>query len=152
MIHIRNIRSGKPKCFISLGHGSPSGINDMTKVEGSEAYRISGSDPFVMFTLTNHVRTLDASQLVFELNCGEKKEPVQVQVFWHSAGTVLSEANSVRFVTNPGITAIDLSLLFSWAHAGAVTAVRVDFDSPSVCPVLTIQSIPLVDIAKRSPV
>ena len=26
--------SGKPKHFISLSHGSPSGINDMTKVEG----------------------------------------------------------------------------------------------------------------------
>ena len=53
----------------------------MTKIERSEAYRISGADPFVMFTLTNQVLTLDASQLVFELNCGEKKEPVLVRIF-----------------------------------------------------------------------
>lgn len=135
--------SGKPKHFISLSNGSPSGINDMTKVEGSEAYRISGADPYVTFTLTNQVRTLDASQLVFELNCGEKKEPVQLQVFWHSASTVFSEANSVRIATNPGITAIDLSPLYSWTQADAVTDIRIDVDSPTACPVLTINSIEL---------
>jgi alginate O-acetyltransferase complex protein AlgJ len=135
--------SGKPKQFISLSHGSPSGINDLTKVERSETYRISGADPFVMFTLINQVLTLDASQLVFELNCGEKKEPVRVQIFWHSAGTVFSEANSVHFATNPGITAIDLSPNFSWIHAGAVTDVRIDIDSSSACPILTINNLEL---------
>lgn len=135
--------SGKPKHFISLSHGFSSGINNMTKVEKSEAYRILGPDPFVILTLTNQVRTLDASQLVFELNCGEKKEPVLVQVFWHSAGTVFSEAHSVRFATNPGITAIDLSQNFSWIHAGAVTDVRIDIDSSIACPVLTINSMEL---------
>ncbi|HSL05945.1 MAG TPA: hypothetical protein VK901_20715 [Nitrospiraceae bacterium] len=135
--------SGKPKHFISLSHGSPSGINDMTKVEGSDAYRISGADPFVMFTLTRQIWTLDASQLVFELNCGEKNEPVRVQVFWHSVGTVFSEASSVRFATNPGITSIDLSPHFAWIHAGAVTDVRIDIDSSSACPVLTINSMEL---------
>jgi hypothetical protein len=135
--------SGKPKHFISLSHGTLSGINDTTKIEGSEAYRISGADPFVMFTLTNPARALDASQLVFELNCGEKKEPVQVQVFWHTAGTAFSESNSLRFATNPGITAVDLSPLFSWAHAGVVTDVRIDVDSPIACPILTINNLEL---------
>ena len=134
---------GKLKNFISLSQGVQSGINDMTKVEGAEAYKISGADPYITFVITSPVRTQDASQLVFELTCGEKKEPVQVQVFWHTAGTVFSEANSVRFTTNPGITTIGLSPLFSWAQAKNITDVRIDIDSHSTCPVLTINSLEL---------
>jgi alginate O-acetyltransferase complex protein AlgJ len=135
------VSSGKMKNFISLSHGVQSGIHDMIKVERAEAYRITGADPYVTFVLPNPIRTQDASQLVFELTCGEKKEPVQVQLFWHTDGTVFSEANSVRFTTNPGITTLSLSPLLSWDQAEKVTDVRIDIDSHSACPVLTINSL-----------
>ncbi len=141
------VTSGKPKKFFSLSHGVKSGINDMTKVEGAEIYRISGDDPYVTFVLSKPTWTQDASQLVFELTCGEMKESVQVQVFWHAAGTVFSEANSVRFTTNPGITTISLSPLSSWVQAEKVTDVRIDIDFPNTCPVLTLNNL---EIGKSS--
>jgi hypothetical protein len=80
---------------------------------------------------------------VLDLNCGEKTEPVQVQVSWHSAGREFSEANSVRFTTHPGMTAINLTPLSSWTQAGAVTDIRVDIDSASTCPIVAIDNLEL---------
>jgi alginate O-acetyltransferase complex protein AlgJ len=135
--------SGKPKKFISQSHGVQSAVNDLTKAVGREIYHTSGADPSSMFTLTSPVKTQVASQLVFDLFCDGKKEPVNVQLFWHTANSTFSEANSVHFVTSPGISAIDLSSLSSWANTGEVTDVRVDIDSPSTCPVLLINNIEL---------
>jgi alginate O-acetyltransferase complex protein AlgJ len=135
--------SRKPKNFISLSHAYQSGINDMSKVEGKEIYQISGADPFVTFALQNPVRTRDASKLGFELNCAENIAAVQVQVFWKTANVAFSENNSVRLAVIPGITSIDLSPISSWTQAGEVTDVRIDFDSPSTCPSLKINSVEL---------
>ena len=137
------IISAKQKNFVSQSKGTQSRVNNMTKVEGSETYRITSNDPAIIFTLSNPVRTQDVSQLVFELNCGEKKDFVQVQVFWHSAGSVFSEANSASFTTKPGTTAVDLSLFSAWVQEKEVTDVRIDIDSPGTCPVLAVNSLEL---------
>jgi hypothetical protein len=143
------VTSGKLKNFISLSHGVQSGINDMTKVEGDELYRICGDDPYVTFKLLKPVWMQDASQLVFELTCGERKKPLQVQVFWRTAGTVFSEANSVRFTTNPGITTITLSPLFSWVQAEKMTDIRIDIDSDNPCSALTISNVELGNLSQQ---
>jgi alginate O-acetyltransferase complex protein AlgJ len=137
------IAAEKPKDFISLSQGTPSKINDMMKMEGTGKYQISGADPFVTFTLSNPVQTHGVSQLVFELNCGERNEPVHIQVFWHTAGNIFSEAESAHFVTNPGTAVIDLSSISSWAQAGTVTGIRIDIDSPGVCPEVTLNNLEL---------
>ena len=135
--------SEKPDDFTSVSHGMPTGTHDLVKTRNSEAYRVAGADPYLTFSLDHPVHARDASQLVLELNCGEKMGPVQVQVSWHAAGRPFSEANSVRFATQPGTTAINLSPLSSWAQAGAVTDIRVDIDSASACPVVAINNIEL---------
>ena len=134
--------SGKQKTFISLSQGQPSGRNDLTEVEGTAGYRISGVDPFVTFSLAPPVSSQEAAQLVFELDCGKKKsEPIQIQVFWHGAGTSFNEVNSAHFATSPGITGIDLAMLSQWAQTGVITDIRIDVDSPNTCPVLDIKSV-----------
>jgi hypothetical protein len=135
------VTSGKPDEFMPVSSGVLSGINDMIKVDGLNSFRISGEDPYVAFVLSKPVRTLDTSQLVLEFTCGERKEPVQVQVFWRSASTVFSEANSVRFTTYPGITTITLSTLSSWTQAEKITDVRVDIDSNRACPGIAIKRL-----------
>ena len=121
----------------------PTGTHDLVKARNGEAYRVSGADPYLIFSLDHPVHARDASQLVLDLNCGEKTGPVQVQVSWHAAGRPFSDAESVRFATQPGTTAINLSPLASWARAGAVTAIRIDIDSASACPVLAINKLEL---------
>ena len=140
--------SEKPDDFTSVSHGMPTGTHDLVKTRNSEAYRVAGADPYLTFSLDHPVHAREASQLVLELNCGEKMGPVQVQVSWHAAGRPFSEANSVRFATQPGTTAINLSPLSSWAQAGAVTDIRVDIDSASACPVVAINNI---ELGKDSP-
>ncbi len=134
---------GKPINFISISHGLQSVLNDMTKVEGKDAYQISGADPYITFSLINPIRSQEVPELVFELNCGEKNDPLQIQVFWHTAGSVFSESSSVHFMTNPGIITKDMSQYSSWTQAGSLTDVRVDIDSPNACPVLTINNLEL---------
>lgn len=135
--------SEKSKGFSSLSRGFPSGIHDLTRIEGKEAYLVSGADPFVTFALTNPIRMQDAPRLIFEFSCGEKKEPVQVQVSWHSAGTAYRESDSVRLATLPGMTAIDLSPISSWMQADAITDIRIDVDSVATCPILAVGSVEL---------
>ncbi|MBI5559573.1 MAG: hypothetical protein HY885_18275 [Deltaproteobacteria bacterium] len=139
--------SGNREDFIPGSRGLQSGSKDMTKVEGTEGYRISGADPFFTFTLSSPVMTQDASQLFFELDCGDKKESVQIQVFWHAADAVFRETDSIRFATTPGINRIDLSSFSSWVQAGAITDIRIDIESPNSCPVLSINSL---EIGKSS--
>ncbi|PTR16118.1 acetyltransferase AlgX (SGNH hydrolase-like protein) [Nitrosospira sp. Nsp2] len=135
--------SEKPKRFTSVSHGLPTETHDLIKTRNRQAYRVAGADPYVTFSLDQPVRARDVSQLVLDLNCGEKTEPVKVQISWHSAGREFSEANSVRFTTQPGMTAINLTPLSSWAQAGAVTDIRVDIDSASACPIVAISSLEL---------
>ena len=78
-----------------------------------------------------------------DLNCGGKDEPVQVQVFWHSAGRDFNETDSIRFTTHPGMTAINLTPLSSWNQGGAVTDIRIDIESASACPIVAINSLEL---------
>jgi len=89
--------SKKPSDFTSVSQGMATGTHDLVKARNSEAYRVSGADPYLTFSLDHPVHARDASQLVLDLNCGEKTGPVQVQVSWHAAGRPFSEANSVRF-------------------------------------------------------
>lgn len=133
----------KRQDFISLSKGLLSETNDMTKVEGSEAYRISGVDPSVFFALSTPVLTKNPSQLVFELNCGEKKMPAPIQIFWRTVDTSFNEANSLKLTVNTGISAINLSALSSWNQTGAVTGIRVDFDSLDACPAPSINNLEL---------
>jgi alginate O-acetyltransferase complex protein AlgJ len=135
--------SKKPSDFTPLSHGMPAGTHDLVKARNSDAYQVSGADPYVTFSLDHPVHARDASQLVLDLNCGEKTGPVQVQVSWHAAGRPFSEANSIRFAARPGTTAINLSPLASWAQAGAVTDIRVDIDSVNACPIVAINSLEL---------
>jgi hypothetical protein len=135
--------SEKPKDFTSVSHGLPAETHDLVKTRNRETYRVAGTDPYVIFSLDHPVRPRDASQLVMDLNCGGKTEPVQVQVSWHSAGREFNETNSVRFTTHPGMMAINLTPLSSWTQAGAVTDIRVDIDSASACPNVAINSLEL---------
>ena len=135
--------SEKPNDFTSVSQGMAAGTHDLVRARNSEAYRVTGADPYLTFSLDHPVHAGDASQLVLELNCGEKRGPVQMQVSWHAAGRPFSDAESVRFTTQPGITAINLSPLSSWARAGAVTDIRIDIDSASACPVLAINKLEL---------
>lgn len=135
------VTSGKPKNFTALSHGSQSGMHDLSKAEGTQGYRMTGADPFLTFTLSNPIRTQDASQLVFDLNCGEKMEPIQGQVFWQTAGMNFNESQSVRFETKPGMITLELAPLPAWTQAGTVTALRIDIDSPKTCPVLAVHSL-----------
>jgi alginate O-acetyltransferase complex protein AlgJ len=135
--------SKKPSDFTPVSQGMPAGTHDLVKARDSDAYQVSGSDPYVTFSLDHPVHARDASQLVLDLNCGEKTGPVQVQVSWHAAGRPFSEANSIRFAARPGTTAINLSPLASWAQAGAVTDIRVDIDSVNACPIVAINSLEL---------
>ena len=140
--------SKKPGDFNSVSQGMPAGTHDLVKAGNSDAYRISGADPYLTFSLDHPVHARDASQLVLDLNCGEKTGPVQMQVSWHAAGRPFSEANSIRFAARPGTTAINLSPVASWVPAGAVTDIRVDIDSVNACPLVAINSL---ELGKDSP-
>lgn len=135
--------SMKRENYASLSYGHQSGVNDMTKIEGAYTYRISGADPFFTFSLSSPIQPQDAPKLSFNLNCGERKAPVQIQVFWRTARTAFSEAISAHFFASPGITAIDLSPLSLWTQSEAITDLRIDLDSPADCPIVTIKNVEL---------
>jgi hypothetical protein len=54
-----------------------------------------------------------------------------------------NEANSLKLTVNTGISAINLSALSSWNQTGAVTGIRVDFDSLDTCPAPSINNLEL---------
>jgi hypothetical protein len=129
--------------LIALGHGTLSGANHMTKAAGGNTYSISGDDPFVTFALNRPVKAHEASQLVFQLDCGEEKAPVKIQMFWRTTKTDFSESSSVRFVATPGVAVIDLSELGAWKQADAITDLRIDIDSPQTCSQLALGNLEL---------
>jgi alginate O-acetyltransferase complex protein AlgJ len=139
-LHMKNERSVN---FTTLSQVHRSDTHDLSKIEGSKALLISGVDPHYVFTLANSVKSQEASQLIFNLNCGDGREPVEMQVLWQAKDKIMNEANSVRFEVKPGTVALGLSPIHAWAKAGEVTAIRIDIDSPKTCPKLSVDNVEL---------
>jgi len=131
------------KEFIVLSKTVQSGIHDIEKLKEG-AYRVSGPDPFVTFTLSNPVKSTDASKLVFELKC-DTPNNINLQVFWSVAGSGINESNSIKFDASQPNTTVDLSKVPSWKQAGLINKIRIDVmpTKQNPCASFTINNIGL---------
>lgn len=137
------VSSGRRSNFVAVARGMPPESNDLKKVEDSPTYQISGSDPYLDFSLSGPVDGKDSQVLLLDFLCLEKTGAVEAKVSWRVAGAEFTEANSADFPINPGINTIDFSALPPWTQAGAIAQLRVGFKSPKSCSIFNLNRLEL---------
>lgn len=135
--------TARPAGFTPMARATETTLNDVVAIAGEKKYRVSGIDPFVMFSVTPALPALRAPVLAFRLGCDNKTEPVRLQVFWNSAGGGPTEANSARFMAVPGSSVINLGAVPAWRQGGPVTGLRIDLDLAGSCSVFAIEGVEL---------
>jgi len=129
--------SKKITSFKRIAQGLQIGANDLAGRE-QNTYTVTGPDPFIVYRLDSPVEPAQARRIVFNVRCQYSSQRVPIQLFWRSQGTQFSEADSVRFSTNDGLTALTFAPDSSWAKGAAITELRLDLDAPGACPEVSI--------------
>lgn len=132
--------------FSARRGSSMQSVNEVVTGRARGEWMIDGYDPFMDYALSSQIKAQDAPLVAFEVNCGQRSEPIALQVFWLKTGEpYYTEPNSKRLTTAPGSVVLDLTPADGWTAEDEITRIRIDIDAPSTCPVFTISNPQLGD-------
>ena len=141
----RSLKTLKTKMRLvkSIQPDSPRSLHSV-RDDGGGNYSVVGPDPYILFDISDwKLNGSDAGMLSFNFACmGENSKP-QLEIYWGSNATGLSELTMVRFVAEDGPLLVPLDAAPRWLQAKEINRLRFDIADPGPCKTFAITNIQL---------
>jgi alginate O-acetyltransferase complex protein AlgJ len=126
----------KPENYLTAAESASNHIT----LARNKFQKITGKDPFIVFTPNQLIETSNHSKISFTLRCNNEI-PTGIQLFWRPANGTFSEGNSIRFSTPPGPVTINLSEHAQWTQSKKISHLRLDLTSLTDCNPFLIEDV-----------
>ncbi|MBD2019958.1 hypothetical protein H6F43_07120 [Leptolyngbya sp. FACHB-36] len=123
--------------------GAVNPVMHSVEKTGETSYRITGSDPYLIFDITNLSLNGDrAGVLAFDFSCQPQRAVPTLEVYWSSQSIGGPDEEAVvRFSARRGKVLVPLDAAPRWLLAKGIQTLRIDIADPAPCSTFSLSQI-----------